>query len=261
MTSRLRGVVFAGTVLITLGAWSLAVWQGSRLMTRRAANRVAVAARDLPVLHWSGESDSVPAAYRRVEVTGRWDPSVEIVLRGRVEDGTPGVLLVSGFRPSGGNALLLVNRGFVPSPDALTLPRDVLAPLPSPPLTSESLRIAGLAFPLPVEPDSGAPFRHGHEITWRRLDRVGVAHVLGDATPSLLPFWLLLERDTTLHGWPRPIAPPSLDDGPHLSYLLQWIGIGSAVLAFGIVFVLRAPSRQAPTSGTPPGAPPPPPSR
>ena len=47
------------------------------------------------------------------------------MLRGQVFGGVPGVVLVTPLRLEGaGDTALLVERGFVPSPDALTLPAD-----------------------------------------------------------------------------------------------------------------------------------------
>jgi cytochrome oxidase assembly protein ShyY1 len=48
----------------------------------------------------------------------------------------------------------------------------------------------------------------------------------------------VLEAPDTAHpAWPRRLAAPALDDGPHLSYALQWFGfaliglVGAGVVA------------------------------
>ncbi len=221
------GVILAGAGT----AWALGVWQGNRLVHRREANRQALAARDLPTLDLTAGAVVTPPDYQRVVMKGSWDDSVRVILRGRVEDGTPGVMLVTGFRPVGQDSLILVNRGFVPSPDAVSLDPDLVAPVPPGPVS-----IAGYLFRLPDDPDGGAPLARARDTTWRRLNISSLrAHLPG----PVAGYYVIFQRDTGSPTWPRPVPPPPLDDGPHASYMLQWFGIGAAILAFGVVFVLR----------------------
>ncbi len=223
----LAGVILAGTGT----AWALGVWQGNRLVERRAVNRQALAARDQPPVDLTDGAATTPPDYQRVTMRGTWDDGVRVVLRGRVEDGTPGVMLVSGFRPARQDSLVLVNRGFVPSPDAASLDTGLVTPPPSGVVT-----ISGYLFRLPDDPDGGAPLARERDTTWRRLNATGLkAHLPG----LVAGYYVLFQRDTGSPTWPRPVPPPPLDDGPHLSYMLQWFGIGAAILAFGVVFVLR----------------------
>ncbi len=223
----LLAVILAGTGL----AWALAVWQGNRLAARRAANRQALAARDLPALDLTAGAVVTPPDYQRVVMEGSWDDGVRVVLRGRVEDGTPGVMLVSGFRPARQDSLVLVNRGFVPSPDAASLDTGLVAPPPSGVVT-----ISGYLFRLPDDPDGGAPLARARDTTWRRLNATSLRAAYAGPVAG---YSILFQRDTGSPTWPRPVSPPPLDDGPHLSYMLQWFGIGAAILAFGVMFILR----------------------
>jgi cytochrome oxidase assembly protein ShyY1 len=63
----------------------------------------------------------------------------------------------------------------------------------------------------------------------------------------IAPVYLVAEADSaegeahTTRGrvYPFRAEPPLLDEGPHLMYAVQWFGIAVAVVAFGIIFVLR----------------------
>jgi cytochrome oxidase assembly protein ShyY1 len=48
-------------------------------------------------------------------------------------------------------------------------------------------------------------------------------------------------RAHTIRGrvYPFRAELPPTDNGPHLSYALQWFGIAVAAVAFGIFFILR----------------------
>lgn len=236
MTRVSRYLYFGITVAGTGVAWGLGVWQGNRLVERRAANDQALAARDQPPVDLTAGAAVTPPDYHRVILRGTWDDGVRIVLRGRVEDGTPGVMLVSGFRPAGQDSVILVNRGFVPSPDAASLDTGLVAPLPPGTVT-----VTGYLFRLPDDPDGGAPLARARDTTWRRLNVTGLRARIPDPVAG---YYILFQRDSGSPTWPRPVPPPPLDDGPHASYMLQWFGIGAAILAFGVVFVLRGGSRE-----------------
>ncbi len=240
-----RGVLFLFTLVSSGVAWSLSLWQVHRLTARKAANRNAEAARNLPVFDRDTSPTHLPESFQRIRVTGRWDPTWSVVLRGRVEQDTPGVLLVTALRLADQGQLLLVNRGFVPAPDAFTLDSTILTPLDTGWVT-----IDGFAFALPDDADGGNPIEGPRShLTYRRLNASSLVRT-GLPEP-ITPYYVLLGEDTAHHGWPRVISPPRLDNGPHLSYALQWFGIGAAILAFGIVFILR--DVPTPTVGPPKG--------
>src|SRR5688572_6110495 len=103
----------------------LGVWQLDRLAARRAVNAAALARRGLPEVALPARLPAESLSGRPVRATGRYDRTAEIVLRGQVFGGVPGVVLVTPLRIEGaGDTVVLVERGFVPSPDALTLPPD-----------------------------------------------------------------------------------------------------------------------------------------
>jgi surfeit locus 1 family protein len=216
---RARVVVPVVAVLVAAVCVRLSIWQFDRLGQRRALNAVARGLLALPPVRPDAPGDSI-APWRRVAVTGRWDTAHQLVLRQQSFLGTPGVVLVTPVLVGDGARAILVERGFIPSPDGMTLP-DGTAP------TGDSARVAGVALPIETHGDSGRPLlRHGQR-TYNRLDR--------DAVTSHVPFpvydVVVRESDSMPgHDLPRRLALPALDDGPHLSYAIQWIAFALIAL-------------------------------
>jgi surfeit locus 1 family protein len=168
-------------------------------------------------------------ANRRVEATGRFDRQHEIVLRGHVLREVPGIHVVTPFRLQGSDSAVLVNRGFVPSPDATFAATDSLD---EPGL----ITLAGLALPVPVSDDGGAPLTGNGKETWRRLD---LPALRARIPYPLLDIYILQAPDSSLPRYPRRLEPPVLDDGPHLSYAVQWFAFAAIAVAGGVIFALR----------------------
>jgi surfeit locus 1 family protein len=104
-------LALAGAVLFV----RLGFWQLDRLGQRRARNAILATRIAAPPAAWS---DTTAVRYRRVRIAGKPDYEREIVLVGRSRDGSPGVNLVTPLRLAGSDTAVLVNRGWVYSPDA-----------------------------------------------------------------------------------------------------------------------------------------------
>ncbi len=233
-----RIVLFSLTLAMGLLCSGLGVWQIRRLTARRAANRQALAGRDLAPL--IGDSIAAPhlVPYRRATLSGTLDEGREFLLRNRLVRGVPALLVVTPLRLPGTDTAVLVNRGYVPSLDAVD---------PGAATWSEAgrHRFSGSLLPTPDRGD-GAPLLHaGHE-TWRALDLRGMRARL---PYPIAPVYLLAEPDSsdgaahTVRGrvYPFRAEPPPMDEGPHLMYAIQWFGIAAAVIAFGVIFIWRGP--------------------
>jgi surfeit locus 1 family protein len=229
-----RSVLFGITVLVALAAVALGIWQLDRLKTRRAANREAGAARAQPpiVLDEAGAS---PAANRRATLRGSYQEESEFLLRGRVLQGVPAVQVVTPLRMSGRDTAVLVNRGYVPAPDAAN-PEAATWSEPGP------VEVRGVLMPIPDRGD-GAPVSSNGRETWRALDLTAIRRRLPF---PIAAFYLVAEADSTslehtVRGKVYPIRAelPALTDGPHLSYAIQWFGIAAAAIAFGLLFIRR----------------------
>jgi surfeit locus 1 family protein len=226
------------TVIAASVCSALGVWQARRLASRRAANRIAVAGRDLPPVDLGNRTDSGSLDQRRVLATGTFDHSRAIVLRARSERDVPGVHIVTPLRLDGHPEAVLVNRGFVPANDAMR-PDSALID------RTVHLTVRGLAFRIPETTDSGTPLVRQGSTTWRRLDLA----TLRARLPYPILDVYLYETGPELRAagaplFPRPTPIPEPDDGPHLFYMVQWFGLAAASLAFGVLFVWRGTGRR-----------------
>jgi surfeit locus 1 family protein len=224
MRVRSRLLLLGCFVAVALACARLGLWQVQRLRERRAANAAALAARSKPpVMIKGGDAADAGLTDRRVVALGRYDDGHTIILRGRVYQGVPGVEFVSPLLLDNGQSAVLVNRGFVPTPDAFTVDPD---PFREP----GTVRVEGIA--LPIRSGGGALLQHGEEATWARLDLQALRARLPYA---ISPVYIRQLPDSTLPRFPRRLEPLPLDDGPHLSYAIQWFSFSVMALVFGIV--------------------------
>ena len=237
-----KAALVVAVVAVAAVAAALGRWQLRRLHARRASNAILLAARAKAPLQIPDDlrrGNPIDSG-RRIEARGHFDTG-DVVIRGRVQDDAPGVQIVTPFVLDNDAGVLWVMRGFVRSPDAVTPPERVPRPV------AGDTVVSGLALAVPITTDSGQPLRHNGTTTWKRLDRATLAR----RRPGSLPVYLLLAGDSRGPGRLAVVAPPALNDGPHLSYAIQWFGIGLAVLTFGAIMLWRD-GRARPQ---PPGAP------
>jgi surfeit locus 1 family protein len=212
-------------VFIRLGFWQL-----DRLSEKRAVN-AALASRSVgPSLPISGlPADTANAHYRRVLLQGAYDYENEIVLTLRSRDGSPGVNIVTPLRNAETDTAVLVVRGWVYSPNGMTVD-----------LTRwrEGPQLNGGGF---VE--TYPPAREGHNLSpthsnaYRWLDRAALENRFHY---PLKPYYVVLTSppvDTTKDTPPRLNVPP-MDEGPHKSYALQWFSF-AAISIIGTILFLR----------------------
>jgi len=192
--------ILVAAVCVLLGRWQL-----NRLAQRRARNSVLAARLALPPLSVRRDVTADSARQRRVVAQGVYDFSVERTWPGRSFQGTPGVAVITPLRLADGSAVL-VDRGWVPSPDAFHVDHALYR-------EPDTATVTGIAMIPP-----------------RGRGDVDVA--------GFLPFVIQLETPEPPpdRGLPRRWPPPAFDDGPHLSYAIQWFSfalialVGTAVL-------------------------------
>lgn len=211
-------------MLVALVCARLGVWQVGRLHQRRALNAKIAVARGAPVLiiDANNNRDSSALAHRRVRARGHFDSEHEQVVRGAVEDGTPGVHVITPLLLDGDTAGVLVDRGFVPSPDAGTVRLDSLREL-------GAVEVSGLAMPFHGSRQSGEEMLRGGNRTWRRLN---LTQLRARIPYPLAPVYILQAPDSALPPVPHRGEPSPLDDGPHLNYALQWFLFAGMALVF-----------------------------
>jgi surfeit locus 1 family protein len=194
----------------------LGIWQLDRLGQRRARNAVVAARLALPPIELRGrEIPPDSARQRRIVARGVYDFARERVWPGRSFDGTPGVALVTPLRLPDGSAVL-VDRGWIPSPDAYHVDQAIYR-------EPDTATVEGLGVIPPRGRGDVDPGR------------------LGDSLPyPLLPFVVQQTgaSPSTGQGLPRRWAPPALDEGPHLSYAIQWFSF-ALIIVVGTTALLR----------------------
>jgi surfeit locus 1 family protein len=216
-------------VLVAAVCVRLGVWQLHRLAERRAANDAARAKLALSPVDITDPA-RVPqdVAWQRVACAGRWDTTRAVLLRGRSLRGVPGVEVICALLVEGSSTAVLVDRGFLVAADAENAP---LAGL----LDTARTEVRGVAQVLRRERNQRDPARTRDEVP-RVLQ---VRELSQDVAARFFPYPVapLIVRQMPAHedqgGWPRPLPPPPLDDGPHVSYAIQWFAFAVVALVAG----------------------------
>ena len=210
--------VVLATLFVRLGFWQL-----SRLGDRRARNAVLAAQLAKPAT--TLDSLAPNEAYRWVTIEGVPDYANEIVHAGRSRNGSPGVHLYTPVRVPGRDTAVLVNRGWVYSPDAAAVDLE--------PLREAKARFGGLMLLLPA---ANRPAASSRGRTVRELTPA--------AARALVPYPLagtyMLLQDSSAKNIPARIPAPALTDGPHMGYAIQWFGFALTALVGAGIVVFRA---------------------
>ncbi|MEX2292893.1 MAG: SURF1 family protein [Acidimicrobiales bacterium] len=176
--------------------------------------------------------------YRRVRATGTYMTKDTVVVENRTFNAAPGAWVLTPLRLKDGSAVV-VNRGFIGYGRA-----GLIVP-PAPP--GGQVTVEGFVFP------SQARGRFGPtDPTEGRLEvlaRVELGRYAAQLDYDILPAYVQLVSSQPAEppvaaGVPELVAlgPPDPDDGPHLSYAVQW-GIFTAIASGGYVLVLRRVAR------------------
>lgn len=217
---------------------SLGLWQLDRLDDRRERNAAIRARAQVPaapvhevVPDGAGLDDVEELRYRRVSLTGTYDTEGEVFVRPRSLGGVSGWHVVTPLVLDDGRAVL-VTRGFAPFAAELDVARRAVAPPPG------RVTVTGLAFPTqerqgigPTDPEAG---------TLEELARVDVGRVQQQYRLELLPVFVQLEAQDPPQAasLPQLLPTPTTDEGPHLSYAVQWF-LFAAVGVVGWPILLR----------------------
>ena len=220
---------------------NLALWQLRRLDERQAFNhdvrsRSAAAAQPLDRVVPAGTTidGARPQEWTTVQATGTFDADAQVLIRNRSLNGAPGFDVVTPLRRAGDDAVLVL-RGWIP----LTTSNSAVPDIPPPP--AGTVTVTGWVRPTqnPGEFESRDPATG----VLTTLGRVDIPRI-GQQTPyPIAPIYVELTAPAPpANALPVPEPLPELDDGPHLSYAVQWC-IFSACAVIGWVLVVRKSRR------------------
>jgi surfeit locus 1 family protein len=259
-------LALAAVVLLFL---RLGFWQLARLAEQREVNAGIAARLDAAPIDDAGAlQDTSALFYRTITLTGTYDNERAIVLPGRARRGLPGVHVLTPLRLTDRADAVLVNRGWVPSPDAATIDLGAVA------LTGP-VTLTGLVLPFPGRSESlgsrGAAADTGFRTVWFSIDEPALRrqypYTLLPATVQELPATAAAGSTAPAASspataaspaagttrYPAALEPPQLDPGPHLGYALQWFAFALIGVIGWIALVLRSrglPGARPPTVST-----------
>ncbi|BCB87316.1 SURF1 family cytochrome oxidase biogenesis protein [Phytohabitans suffuscus] len=215
----------AAAVMVMLGNWQL-----HRYQERSATNeRIDESSRGEPV----PLPEEVPAAWTRVTVTGQYDPTNEILVRGRTVDGAVGYEIVTPLVRTDGPTVL-VDRGWVPPAPAgaVAMPK-----VPAPP-TGE-VTVVGRVHKSESRPESVS--RREGRIEVRRI---GVERLAEELPYPLYGAYVLAEEPT--EGF-TAVTIQHENSWQNAGYVLQWwLFAALAVAGFGWMVYREAHPREEP---------------
>jgi len=209
-------------------------WQYDRYELRHAKNELIKANISLgPITEIELAGANLEAvAWRKLEISGTFQPDTEILVRNRYFQEQYGLGVVTLFRSESGRSYW-VDRGWVVAgPDAMTPPKVK-------PVTKERVtliarvrvedierQLGGTVFALP-----GADGRDRLQ-TWNQAGSVVTEPVYFD----------LISASNSEFTPDAPTPLPNLSDGPHLAYSIQWV-LFAGFVVFGWFLVLREDRR------------------
>jgi len=212
----------------------LGLWQVERLRERQAWNATITHARrsnPMPLLQLT--RDTAVAHYRFATVDGRFDYDHELIVSSRTRRGSPGVDLLTPVRIAGTDTAVLVNRGWVYSPDGSTVDQQ----------RWREGDVAHLAGYVELFANDTAVTTASNPRVIRRIAR---ADVISKLPYPVAPFYLVAVGDTADLSHPARRDLPVLDDGPHRGYATQWFSFALISLAGAAIVVRRERKRSGP---------------
>lgn len=229
-----------GTVLIGLLVAGVSVfaglWQLERLDQRRAFNATVTERLNEPIVDARAAlplTNPLPDAlqWRTVAFTGVYDQANQILIRGRYFDGRYGYGVLTPLVGADGVGLL-VDRGWVPAGESATEVPNV--PAPPDGEVSISGRLKGRDTSLgPQGAIIGLPTRAANTI-----DPKAIAQ---DLPYPVLAGYVELIAQRPAQDSPRPMRAPTLSQGPHLAYAVQWFFFALLGLIAPVIFLRARP--------------------
>lgn len=240
---------FSLAVVVAIGCVLLGSWQLDRREQRQERNALVTDNYDRPPVPLDdvlpGAASPLPAGteYTPVTLDGRYLPESALLLRNRPLDGLPGHHSLVPFQTGAGD-VVLVDRGWVPVGSTGAGPDDV----PPPPVGDVEATVR-------LRPGEGLSTRGAPPGQLQRIDLDAAADLLAaDGTPPLHTgaYGVLAVERPAAAVAPTTLPRPAVDEGPHLSYSLQWFVFALGALVGFVVLVRRTAGDDAADRGEAP---------
>jgi cytochrome oxidase assembly protein ShyY1 len=222
-------IIFAIACLL-LSQWQFARLEEARIEVNRLSSNYTKDAVPLASVLPALDSFDAGDKWTPVEMTGTYLEDEQVLVRNRPYGGAPGFEVLTPLQLADGS-IFIVDRGWVPSGDKQDYPDSI----PAAPTGAVTV-VARLKASEPELPGRSAP---EGQIATIELD--DLAATIGQ--PTFTGAYGLMDSETPAPA-ERPLAAikPELDEGPHLSYALQWILF--ALFGFGgLAYALRTEFR------------------
>ncbi|MBK8250642.1 MAG: SURF1 family protein [Gemmatimonadetes bacterium] len=236
MTWRTRAFVL--TALLAAGTFvRLGFWQVGRLNETRAANAQLFSRRNAeasPLEALLATPDS--ARFRAVSLSGRYDYDHQLIWTARTRSGAPGVVFLTPMIPDAGGPALLVHRGWAYAADGMQVNDS---------LWREGVqeRVEGFAdvFSTGEGPVQVPSVSRGI----RRLDFDSLQAMIPYPIARLIAVQQIGAGIQTTVAHPFRLERPTLNEGPHRGYALQWFAFAGITILGTAAVILRERQLQA----------------
>ena len=206
----------------------MGIWQLRRLSARQKQNAAIAARRFAPEVELDAlPADTGAAHFRRVHIKGSYDHANEVVYTLRQRMGSPGVNIITPLLRNGKDTVVLVNRGWVYSPDAMTVDLN-------PWREADAVDGHGFVETFPSKGPVPAP-NPARPREFRRLNRAELQKVL---PYPIANYYVVLTDSSASASTPPRVEPAPLDEGPHRMYAIQWFSFAT-ISIIGLVIFLR----------------------
>jgi surfeit locus 1 family protein len=232
------GIAVLMMAMLGAGAWQLQRWDERRARNERIEARQREPAVDVRNLD---QALGAEREWRAVTAVGEFAVNEQVFVGFRSFEGTPGYHVLTPLVMDDGSGVL-VNRGWVPLPSD----PDAAPTAPDPPVTG-TVRVDGR---LRRSQSRGAlgP-SEGFDVALRTTPRANV-DIIQQAVSTQLVDVYIEQTGAQSPDQPRLVAAPSLDDGPHLSYAMQWT-IFTVCAGAGWWIVVRRTARRSASTAPP----------
>jgi len=213
------------TLFVILGRWQWQRGEAKQAIWNAYERNDATPALGAPIDFNSMER------FKRVALSGRFEPARQILLDNRSHAGKPGYEVLTPFVLNDGRRIL-VNRGWVPFGGYRDRLPDVS--MPGSPASTASGRLDEL--PTPGLASGRAPPEAGG--AWPKVTSFPTHEELEATLGDKLARQILLLDPQSPDGYVRAWSPPGMAPERHFSYAIQWWGFAGVllVLYFGLNF-------------------------